>query len=186
MSLIQISIILLGLTIAGFASSADGSKAANTRKDACIAGINERTAALVAQDWQSLERFSEKYIRTCKGVFDAEDFSGAYEGIADANIAMGNPKKAIAAADACIATFYANTGCQVQRAVALIDLKRLPEARSALDRAEKLIAHRTEIVKRELKTAGRGQEKELVEANIYKLEALQSHATALRGKYFPE
>ena len=186
MSLYRLSIALLGLTIYGPASSADGGKAANPRQDACIAGINERTAALVAQDWQSLERFSEKYVRTCKGVFYAEDFSGAYEGIADANIALGNPKKAIAAADACIATFYANTGCQLQRAVALIELKRLPEARSALDRAEKLIAHRAETARRDLKTVGQGQGKELVEANINKLEAQQSHATALRGKYFPE
>lgn len=186
MSLLRTSIALLGLSISGLASSADGASPANSRKDACIAGINERTAALVGEDWQSLERFSEKYVRTCKGVFDAEDFSSAFEGIAEANIALGNPKKAIAAADACIAAYYANTGCQLQRAVALIELKRMPEARSALGRAEKLIAHRTESAKRELKTLGQGQDKDLVESNIKMLEAQHFHATSLRGNYFPE
>ena len=186
MSFFRIFIALLGLTIHGLASAQDGGNASNSHKDACIAGINERTAALVAEDWQSLERFAEKYIRTCKGMFDAEDFSGAYEAIADANIAIGNPKKAVAAADACIATFYANTGCHVQKSVALLELNRIPEARSALDRAEKLIVHKTETAMRDLRNAGQGQEKELVEANINMLRAQQAHATALRGRYFPE
>lgn len=186
MSLFRISIALLGLTTSSLAFSAGGGKAAEDRGYACIARINEMTAAYVAHDWQNLERFSEKYIRTCKGVFDAEHFSNAYEGIADANIALGNPKKAIAAADACIAVFYTNTGCQIKRAAALIELKRIPEARSALDRAEKLIEHRAEIAKRELKTVGQGLKRELVESEINKLEAQQFYATDLRGKYFSE
>jgi tetratricopeptide (TPR) repeat protein len=186
MAIFRLSIALLVSSISGHAWSADGANAANLRKEACIAAINERTAALVARDWQSLERFSENYVRSCKSVFSAEDFSDAYERIADANIAMANPKKALAAAETCIAVFYGKTGCHLNRALALIGLKRRPEARTALDRAERLIAHRAETAKRELRTLGQGQEKELAESQIYMLEAQQSLATSIRGKYFPE
>lgn len=186
MTLLPVSIIALGIVLAGTALAADPAKGAAAREAACIAGINERTAALVAEDWQNLARISDNYLKTCKGVFDAEDFSGAYENMAGANIGLGNPKKALSAADSCIATYYANIGCHVQRAVALIALQRLPDARVALDRSEKLIAHRIEATTRDLRTARHTPEKELLEARLNNFEAQQSHAAALRAQHFPK
>jgi len=185
MTLLPLTLVLFGITLCGQALAADASNT-QSRQEACIDGMNDRTAALVAQDWQNLERLSESYLKMCKGVFDSENISSTYEHIATANIMLGNPKKSLTASDACIETYYANTGCHLERSVALIRLRRMSEARVELDRVDKLIAHRTEISKRDLVSARTALDKELIESRLNNLEAQQSYSAALREKHFPE
>lgn len=150
----------------------------------CIAKINERTAALVAQDWAELERMAEYYSKECKGVFNTADDSTAYEQITLANFKRGNVKKAIAAADTCIRLSFSNSGCHVWRIEALLASGRMAEARIGLDKLDRLIAHLMEGNDKNLAAAMSAQDKELCEAIRHNLQAQAEQALALRDRYF--
>jgi tetratricopeptide (TPR) repeat protein len=156
------------------------------RKEMCIAQIKQRTAALVAQDWSALERLAERYAKICKNVFGEEDHSSAYEQMAIANVRLNNAKKALSASDSCINISYSNSGCHLQKIEALIMLKRLPDARATLDKAERLIRHLIDLNERDLRDARTALNKELFESRLNNLGAQQSHASALRNRYFSQ
>lgn len=177
---------LLAHAMISTAWSADSSEESAAQKKTCIAQINQRTAALVSQDWSELERLAERYAKTCKNVFDQEDYSSAYEQIAIANVKLSNAKKALAASDSCIGISYSNSGCHLQKIEALVQLKRLTDARASLDKAERLIKHLMELNERDLRDARTALDKELFEARLNNLNAQQSHASAIRNRYFSQ
>jgi len=176
----------LAHAVISIAWSADATEESLAQKKTCIAQINQRTAALVSQDWSELERLAERYAKTCKNVFDEEDYSSAYEQIAIANVKLSNAKKALAASDSCIGISYSNSGCHLQKIEALIQLKRLADARSSLDKAERLIKHLMELNERDQRDARTALDKELFESRLNNLSAQQSHASAIRNRYFSQ
>ena len=183
---LRLAAALLLLSIVNAASAADSTDVIRKREDACIEQMNERTATLVAQDWPELERLADRYVKTCRGIFGAENYSYAYEQIAVANNHLGNAQKALSASDKCISTFYSNSGCHVQRVQALIKLNRLPDAKSELDKSDRLIKHAIELSRRDLKGVRTASERELVDSRLNNFDAQQSHASAMRERYFPE
>ena len=168
--------------------SADAEEGSRAKQKACISQINQRTAALVSEDWSELERLAERYVKTCKNAFDDDDYdsSSAYEQIAIANVKLNNIIKALAASESCISTFYSNSGCHLQRIEALIRLKRLTEARASLDKTEKLIKHLIELADRDIRDARSELEKELFLSRLSNLNAQQSDALAIRTRYFSQ
>lgn len=139
---------------------------------------------MVAEDWSQLERSATRFLKICKGVFGAEDYSSGYESIAIANNNLGKAAQAISASDKCISVFYANSGCHVQRVVALIELNRLTEGQVALEKAERLIKHGMDVGKRDLKTAQSDLDRELYQSRLTNLAAQQEHASVIRERYF--
>ena len=133
-----------------------------------------------------MERLAERYAKTCKNVFDEEDYSSAYAEIAIANVNLSNAKKALVASDSCIGISYSNSVCHLQKIEALIQLKRLADARSSLDKAERLIKHLMELNERDQRDARTALDKELFESRLNNLSAQQSRASAIRNRYFSQ
>ncbi len=185
-SLKALVVLALSCAVMSVAWSAAESKDATLQKQRCIEQINQRTAALVAEDWSVLERLAQQYAKTCKSVFDNDDHSKAYEHIAIANVRMNNGKKALAASDRCINIAFSNSGCHLQKVEALIQLKRHSEAKALLERTEKLVQHRISITERDLRDARAPLEKELLEARLKELAAQQEHAVAVKKRYFSQ
>lgn len=146
----------------------------------CTTQINEQTAALVAQDWPQLERLAKRYLQDCKGVFDSEAYSGAYENIAIANMKLGNAAVALAASEKCIGVFYANSSCHVQKVQALIKLERLTEAHNELEIAERLVAHLIDNNERLLREASHPIYKELYSSKLQNLKAQKAFLDRIR------
>ena len=151
----------------------------------CISQLDERTAAFVARDWTQLERLAKRYLQDCKGVFDSENYSGAYEDIASANIELNNPLAALAASERCIDVYYANAGCHVSKIRALIKLSRLSEAHSEFEIAEKLIVHLIEINEENIRKTSDPSEHGIALKKFYssknnKLKALQKLLDSIR------
>lgn len=172
------------LMMMGTAWSAEPATAARGKESNCIEQMNERTAAMVAEDWSQLERSATRYLKSCKGVFGAEDYSEAYEKSAIANYNLGNFALALAASDKCISVFYANSACHVQRVQALVALARLPDGQVALDKAERLIKHAIDVGQRDLKTAQNEIDRELFQARLANFASQQNLASAIRERYF--
>ena len=151
-------------------------------KLACVAQIDERSAALVAHDWTQLDRLAKQYIQSCRGAFDANDLSSAFEHIAWANFEMSLFLDALNAANACIETYYANPGCHYQKVQTLIALDQLITARDSLRIAEKVIEHSLSKNESDLKNAQSLSEQKLFLARKGNYEALQRAAEALRKR----
>jgi hypothetical protein len=105
----------------------------------CIEQKRERTAAVNARDWPNLDRLSKRYVQSCRGVTGAQDISNAYEDIARANRRRHRAQDALEAANMCVTTYYANPGCHLEKAQAMLALNRLIEARDILDVTERLL-----------------------------------------------
>jgi tetratricopeptide (TPR) repeat protein len=151
----------------------------------CITQMDARTAALVARDWPQLERFAKRYLQDCKGVFDSENYSYAYEDIAMANMELNNPAAALEASERCIDVYYANAGCHVTKVRALAKLLRLSEARSEFEIAERLIVHLIEINEENLHKTSDPSEYGIALRKVYsskgnKLRALQKLLDSIR------
>ncbi len=172
-------ITLVSLSLYGMAAAQEGGYSSNINNQ-CIGDIRNAAAAIVARDWNSLERISERYIRNCKDLFGIEDESDAYQRISLANNELGNPKKAIASANACIIKFYANVGCHVQLANAFLALDRNVEAKVSLDRADNLITYRLVNLNRDLRNSSLSGNSDLIEAQISNLKSERSLILALR------
>jgi tetratricopeptide (TPR) repeat protein len=119
----------------------------------CISKRNEMTAAMVARDWQNLERLGNEYLLVCKGGTDPEDLSVAYAHIAIANNRLEKYRSALTAAESCIKAYYANPGCHIEKSEALIALGRKSEAWKSLEISEKLARHALDTAKQELNDA---------------------------------
>ena len=172
--------IVLGV----FGSPAYSQEPLSKHKTECLTKINERTAALVAQDWIELERMAEQYSRICKGAFSASDDSSAFENIALANFRKGKAKIALSAAESCIRLSFSNSGCHVWRLEALVALGRIDEARTSFERVERLLTHLMENNDKNLAEATALQQKELFEAIRANLLAQFNQAISLRNGRF--
>ena len=177
-------ILFVAILLGAFGSPAYSQEPLSKHKNECLTKINERTAALVAQDWIELERMAEQYSRICKGAFSANDDSSAFENIALANFRRGNPKKALSATDSCIKLSFSNSGCHVWRLEALVALGRIDEARTSFERIERLLTHLMENNDENLAEATAPQQKELYEAVRTNLLAQFNQAISLKNNKF--
>lgn len=101
-------------------------------KIACTKLIDERSAANSAKDWVQLEILSKHYIRSCGGVYDAEDLSSAYTDISMALLRMNKLEEALNNANKGINTHYSSPLCHFNKFSALFILGRKREAKEAL------------------------------------------------------
>lgn len=179
---IRISLIVLAfLWSAKLTNSVAVVQAGNEEKARqCVTLIKEQTAALVARDWSQLERLAKQYLQDCKEVHDSEAYSGGYEHLAIANMYLGNEVAALAMSEKCINIFYGNSGCHVEKVQALIKLKRISEARDALEIAERLVAHLIDNNERHLHETHHPIYKELYSAKLYQLRAEKSLLEQIR------
>jgi hypothetical protein len=150
----------------------------------CTTQMNERAAALVAQDWPQLERLAKRYLQDCKGVFDSENYSTAYEEIAMANLQLNNPAATLVASEKCIDIFYANSGCHVNKVQALIKLKRFAEARTEFGIAERLVGYLIESNEKDLHVASHPVYKKLYSSKDRNLRAQKSLLDRIRPHLF--
>ena len=153
----------------------------------CIFLKNEQTAALVAADWENLERLAGGYVDECKGNFEPQDLSSAHENIAIANNELGRYNRGLAAAEACIKVHYGNSGCHILKAEALIALVQYTQARKALDISEKLARRALVDAKHDRDRAGSEPYKELYSAkvNLYEsqLYRISEMKSRVRGNH---
>jgi hypothetical protein len=177
-SRVVILTVMLGVVPCSMAQSS----AASSVREACVVQINERTAALVGKDWPQLERLARRYLVSCRGVFGAVDLSTAHEHLAFVGLETNRPTAALSAVEDCIATFYGNSGCHVKRVAALVELKRLREAREALSIAERWVRHNLSVAEGNLRRAATPLERELYRAQIEGYQAQAGWAAALRDR----
>lgn len=154
----------------------------NSIKDRCISLHNEKTAALVADDWENLDRLAREYIKKCKGVFDADWLSGAYENIALANNSRGKFKSALIASESCVKAYYGSPGCHIEKAKALMSIGKISEAKEALDISEKLAGHALEGAQWNFNHARSELDKELYTSYISRYESSLELINYLRTK----
>jgi len=135
--------LCLCLSIPAFLGADDVRAQTSTRRTSaeCVSLIEVRTAALVASDWQQLDRLAKQYIQGCTSVHDAEAVANAHSDIATSQFQLGNMMTALSAADTCINVFYASASCHFMRTRLLLESGRLRDARAALAITEKLVAH---------------------------------------------
>lgn len=155
---------------------AQGSPQVTAVRERCVAETKARTAAMVAKDWPQLEQIAERYISICGTVFGARDLSTAYEAKATALIRLQRLPEALQTLASCIETYYPNSGCHSKRVMALIDLNRRDEARSALAIAEQVARHNLVTSHVESRTLSHSSEAELLRAQR---EEFQSHIELL-------
>ena len=97
-----------------------------------------------------------------------------------AYLKIGNAKKSVSVGETCIKFFYTNTGCHIWKVEGLIALKRMDEARTSLDKAEKLIRHLIQTQRREISHARSNGDIELINAKLEELNAQKEQAEAIR------
>jgi tetratricopeptide (TPR) repeat protein len=151
------------------------------QREKCISLMNERTAAYSAEDWINLERLSRNYISCCKKVHDPRNIANAYGDIACANNELKKYNIALKESNKGIIEYYAETGCHIQKVVALIGLKRLKEAIEELKIAEKLAIHIKEENQRDLNNSNNSeQDNELYRSRDNLYDAQLGHIKALK------
>ena len=164
------------------AAAADSPRGRDAVRAECIDQIGERTAALSARDWLQLERLAVRDANQCKGSLSLENYSRTHEQRALANNRLGFAKKAAFIAETCISLYYTNSGCHLQRAIALLDLGRVAEAKTSLDRTARLIQHLIDVAGENLKTATEPGAKEYLAARLEELEAQADNVSAIRER----
>ena len=186
----MISCICISLVVAAFwgvvqtHSIAFAQTASKEKAQQCVTQMGEQTAALVARDWPQLERLAKRYLQDCKGVFGSELYSDAYLHIAIANIQLDDSAAALAASETCIDIFYANSGCHVQKVLALIKLKRFAEALTESEIAEKLVDYLIKRNERDLREASQPVDKELYSSKDDNLKAQKSLLNSIRPQLY--
>jgi len=179
--------LLLGCVAACFvfpAPAADQSRVDAIRR--CTSQLNERTAALVARDWNHLDRLARQYLASCKAAVDSEEYSNAFVHVAMASLGLGNIPAALSASDSCIATYYANSECHISKLNALIAAGRLTEAKSTFSVAERLVEHSLESTQRRLRDATDASERDLHTSQLQNLNAQRGLLDALRRRHFSQ
>lgn len=152
------------------------------KKEQCISLKNEETAALVAKDWENLDRLARIYVGECKDVFEAQWLSGAHENIAIANNAQGKFKYALVASNACVKAYYGSPGCHIQKSRALVALGEKAEAVKSLDISERLARHALEGAQHDLNQAYSELDKELYTSRISQHESYLYLIDAMRSE----
>lgn len=145
------------------ASSEDDDQA---QFDACISSRDQRTAAVVAQDWQEVSKRANASLALCKGFLDDQDLSAEYGFIATSANIRNRPEEALNAALTCLNDYYSNGACHVEKVIALTALDRSDDARTALDIAIRLIQHNIELLEQDLDKVLEPRDRELKESHL--------------------
>ncbi len=149
----------------------------------CANLMNARTAAYVADDWPAMIRLGEQYLRACKDTGEESLYASAYGDIADAQLSMGNYRKALAAADSCLLVSYVYTQCHVIRVEALLGLARNKEAMASLNTADRLIEHRAEFTRNHLAPGDlEGADLLMMQAEAKIIDGTRKRAEIVRAK----
>ena len=170
------------------ASSSYGAKPKGSPEEfalarSCARLMNDRSGALVAGDNPATIRLGEKYLRVCNELDEPSLMAGAYGDIAEAQLAMGNFKNALSAADLCLVASYVETGCHVTKAEALVALSRRKEALAILDAADLLIVHRAKVTKDGIERGDlRGADLVMMRADAKMIEVSRMRAATVRYK----
>ena len=106
--------------------------------DPCFIYKPKRASALKAKDWNALEIAAVKFIEECDDRIGKEERSKAYDEISMILRLRNDPKHAVTAADRAMDS--EEPDCHIEKAMVLIQLKKLDEAGLELDVAE-LIAN---------------------------------------------
>jgi len=175
----------LGCFVAFISSAASAAEPTLSLRKECLHHLQQRTAAMQARDYDSMERFSNIYIKRCEGVDSPADFSRAYWQAGAAAAMRKQHVVALKYFEGCMRVSYGNASCQVGKVSALMNLNRKAEARKLHGTASKLVAAKLAAVKQELSHGVSGIEKELLEEDLESLEidqqSLQLYAEQLEG-----
>jgi len=175
--------IALVIALAIMGVSACASFVTKEQERWCYAWVTERAAARAAQDYPRLERLANQFIRDGKWLLDLgpenyEMYSEAYEDLIDVYFSRDDFMAALEASEKCIDVFYPNPSCHQSKVMALAALGRKPEARTACDIAERLVAHLIRVNERNLRQASQPIDKERYSN---KLEGLKVRKFLLEG-----
>jgi tetratricopeptide (TPR) repeat protein len=166
---------LIILLISGVISISSVWVNAGEKEDQCISLIKQSTAALVARDWDNLERINKDRLKYCKGVENSENLSEGYANIAIANNEQERPKLALDACESCIKTYYGNPSCHLEKAKALMKLGRKKESLKTLDSLE--------LNEGDLTTQS-SLDRQIYEAKKYNFESMLGFIKAFREANF--
>jgi len=156
------------------------------KQEQCISLTNEQSAALVAQDWENLERLAKDYLSKCRGFISSQELSDRAVNITIAYYELGRFKQAIVSADACIKIYYGNSGCHILKAKSLFALGNRTAAIKTLDISDRIAHHALEGAKHDLERASSELDKELYGSFVNKFESELQHIEAIRSKYAKE
>ncbi|MEK7346697.1 MAG: hypothetical protein AAB176_13520 [Pseudomonadota bacterium] len=175
-------LLLLGVTFfsLAYAQKPGSPKDIERIQKQCIEQFNRGTQVLVARDWKQLVVDADRYIKICGSVWGDEWLSIAHERKATAYLWEDDLKRVIEATDACLSVHYGNTGCHLYRGQALIALARYQEAKTAVDRADRLIRSKIENVDREMQRHQTSLEREASQSDRTNLISQQGWAESLR------
>ncbi|HJY05203.1 MAG TPA: hypothetical protein VJ323_02745 [Bryobacteraceae bacterium] len=181
---IAVSRLLLACLVSAFVPIvAHGQWRDSSEVDACAEQLEQRTAALLARDWLQLEILAKRYLHTCSGVVGSEKLADAHWSIAVAKLEAGQYPESLRASDDCIQVFNSNPGCHLAKTEALVGLKRLNEARAALEMTERLTEHLIESAERDHSVA-QGAGEEMYQARLNEFRGLLRGAEQIRMRYF--
>lgn len=175
--------LLIVLCISTASSTVAAYDRISAKDQQCISLTNEQTAALVARDWENLERLSKNYLVECGGFVTPEVLSSGAVNIPMANNALGRYKQALRTADECVKIYYGNPGCHIQKAQALFALGNKPDAIVVLEISGKIARHALEGAKHDLERARSEGKKELHRSSVYLYESQLRHIDALRKQF---
>jgi len=145
----------------------------------------EQTAALVAEDWNQLDKIARYYIQSCGGGdCDAKSIASAFNNISIANFEMLRFSEALESANSCIEAFYVTPGCHFLKTKALLEMGRISEAQTSFRITEKLVKHCLSKNESELKAAPDSSHRNLYlsEKNLY--ESVQGALQRLKAQLF--
>jgi hypothetical protein len=179
--------LLLGCLATCFvfpARAADKSRVELTR--GCTSQLTERIGALVARDWNRVDRLARQYLATCKAAVDNEGYSAAFVHVAMANLELGNIPAALSASESCIVTYYPNSECHISKLEALIAAGQLTEAKSTFSIAERLVERSLESTQHSLRDAKDASERGRQTSRLQNLNSQKRYLDALRRRYFSQ
>lgn len=153
------------------------------KQEHCNSLTAQQTAALVAEDWQSLERLAKDYLAACKRYVSSQTLSDRAINILIADIELGRFKQALISADACIKIYYANPACHTHKAVALFAVGNKIEAIKVLKISDRLARHALDSARRSLEGTSREHDKKNYESSINYLESLLSYIDQLGSQW---
>lgn len=109
-------------------------------KESCGSMTEDQLRATQADDWQSVIRIKDRYLKACLEVASDSDMARAHKAAGFAHIQVAQFSSAVESANACIELTYSDEVCHVIKAEGLLRGKKLKEGREAHDVASRLIA----------------------------------------------
>lgn len=130
------------LAVATLSLHASGQTSQSARlklQESCASMDNDQARATEADDWISVIRIKDRYLRVCQDVASDSDLARAHRAAGFAHVQLRQFPKALESANACIELAYSNEVCHIIKTEALLRSKRLEEGRAAHAVASKLV-----------------------------------------------